>query len=178
LDQNKLFTFRYVAGEVPRDYFTEPLPADWDSGPSKYLTAANFREVVMEDASRPKLVMWYAPWCGHCKNIMKGGYLLILTILLTYQLTYLPILTILLTYYPSAWEELGEKFPSHLVGRIDATVNEVPGLPAVHTFPTIKLYRCSSSSNLLRLHLLHLLHLLHPLLHLLLLPAQAGWHGG
>ena len=36
---------------------------------------------------------------------------------------------------------MGEKFEDYLVGKIDATVNEVPGLPAVHTFPTIKLYR-------------------------------------
>ena len=55
--------------------------------------------------------MWYAPWCGHCKTIMK------------------------------VWEELAEKFPTHLVGKIDATVNEVPGQPEVHSFPTIKLYR-------------------------------------
>ena len=39
------------------------------------------------------------------------------------------------------WEELAEKFPDYLVGKIDATVNEVEGVPAVHSFPTIKLYR-------------------------------------
>ena len=36
---------------------------------------------------------------------------------------------------------MGEKFKDYLVGKIDATVNEVPGFPAVHSFPTIKLYR-------------------------------------
>ena len=36
---------------------------------------------------------------------------------------------------------MGEKLKVYLVGKIDATVNEVPGFPAVHSFPTIKLYR-------------------------------------
>ena len=36
---------------------------------------------------------------------------------------------------------MGEKFKDYLVGKIDATVNEVPGFPAVHSFPTIKLYK-------------------------------------
>ena len=43
------------------------------------------------------------------------------------------------------WEELAEKFPDYLVGKIDATVNEVPGLPAVHSFPTIQLRRVDGS---------------------------------
>merc|ERR1719273_659331 len=105
------FVTKYIAGEIPRDYFTEPLPKDWDSKPAKYLTAANFESMVLKTPSKPSLVMWYAPWCGHCKNIM------------------------------GVWDQLGEKFPDHLVAKIDATVNEVPGLPHVHTFPTIKLYR-------------------------------------
>merc|ERR1711953_225189 len=105
------FVTKYIAGEVPRDYFTEPLPEDWDAAPAKYLTAANFESMVLKTPSRPSLVMWFAPWCGHCKNIM------------------------------GVWDQLGEKFPDHLVAKIDATVNEVPGLPHVHTFPTIKLYR-------------------------------------
>ena len=65
------FVRKYVAGEIHREYFTEPLPADWDSKAAKYLTAVNFRSVVVE-SSRPSLVMWYAPWCGHCKNMMSG----------------------------------------------------------------------------------------------------------
>ena len=36
---------------------------------------------------------------------------------------------------------MGKLFEDYLVGKIDATVNEVAGLEAVHTFPTIKLYR-------------------------------------
>ena len=40
---------------------------------------------------------------------------------------------------------MGTKFPDYQVGKIDATVNEVAGLPAVHSFPTIKLYRQDGS---------------------------------
>ena len=66
------FVSRYVAGEIKREYFIEPLPADWDSKAAKYLTAANFRSLVLQSPSKPSLVMWYAPWCGHCKNMMSG----------------------------------------------------------------------------------------------------------
>ena len=67
----RLFVGDYVAGRVPRDYFVEPLPADWDSRPVKYLTAVNLKEVV-EDTGKHVLVMFYAPWCGHCKTLMPG----------------------------------------------------------------------------------------------------------
>jgi len=110
-DNVRTFVKSYLDGKIDREYFTEPLPKDWDSQPSKYLTAINFKSLVMEEPKKPSLIMWYAPWCGHCKNMMP------------------------------VWNEMGEKFEDFLVGKIDATVNEVPGLPAVHTFPTIKLYR-------------------------------------
>jgi len=109
----RTFLTMYLASEVGRDYFKEPLPADWDSKSVKYLTAINFKEKVMpEDGKRmPSIIMWYAPWCGHCKTMM-------------------PVLA-----------GIAEKFPDYLVGKIDATVNEVENLPEVHSFPTIKLYR-------------------------------------
>jgi len=105
------FVSAYVAGDVARDYFNEPLPKDWDSKPAKYLTAVNFKSLIIESPSKPSLVMWHAPWCGHCKNMAP------------------------------VWDTLAGNFPDYVVGKIDATVNEVPGLPAVHSFPTIKLYR-------------------------------------
>jgi len=111
------FVNKYVAGEIGRDYFTEPLPKDWDSKPSKYLTAVNFQSLILDSPSKPSLVMWYAPWCGHCKNMMP------------------------------VWDTMGESFPDYIVGKMDATVNEIPGLPAVHSFPTIKLYRTDGTEG-------------------------------
>jgi len=109
------FVSQYINGEIKREYFTEPLPKDWESKAAKYLTAVNFRSLILDSPSKPSLIMWYAPWCGHCKNMMP------------------------------VWEDMGNRFPDYLVGKIDATVNEVAGLPAVHSFPTIKLYRLDGS---------------------------------
>lgn len=65
------FVTAYLEGDIDREFFTEPLPADWDAKAAKYLTAVNFRAQVVE-GRKPSLVMWYAPWCGHCKNMMTG----------------------------------------------------------------------------------------------------------
>ncbi len=41
------------------------------------------------------------------------------------------------------WDELGVKYEGtdYLIGKMDATVNEIGGFPPVHSFPTIRLYR-------------------------------------
>jgi hypothetical protein len=41
------------------------------------------------------------------------------------------------------WDELGVKYEGtdYLIGKMDATVNEIEGFPPVHSFPTIRLYR-------------------------------------
>ena len=68
------FVSSYLGGAIEREYFREPVPADWAARPAKYLTAINFREQALE-GGRPSLVMWYAPWCGHCKNMMPGTHI-------------------------------------------------------------------------------------------------------
>merc|ERR1711962_1207824 len=64
----KKFVQDYLDGKVPQHYLTEDLPEDWNSKPCKYLTGSNFDEVVM-DKTKNVLVEFYAPWCGHCKQL-------------------------------------------------------------------------------------------------------------
>jgi len=108
----KKFVTDYIAGKVPREYFKEPLPADWDKAPVKYVTAVNFNEFVGEKGANT-LMMFYAPWCGHCKNL-----------------------------YP-VWDKMTEKFASSglKVGKMDSTVNEIEGMANINSYPTIRLYK-------------------------------------
>ena len=82
----------------------------------QYLTGTNFEEVAM-DKSKNVLVEFYAPWCGHCKQLV-------------------PIC-----------DKLGEAFEDQddtVVAKMDATLNELPN-ERVRSFPTIKLYKKESN---------------------------------
>jgi len=76
----------------------------------------NLKEFTENPETRA-LVMYFAPWCGHCKTLMP------------------------------VWDDLGKKFANSdvVVGKIDATVNEVEGSEKINSFPTIKLHRKDGS---------------------------------
>jgi len=40
-----------------------------DNGPVVKLTASNFKKLVLDDKDSLWLVEFYAPWCGHCKQL-------------------------------------------------------------------------------------------------------------
>lgn len=98
----------YFDGKLKRYLKSEPIPQNND-GPVKVIVAENFDEIVNDD-SKDVLIEFYAPWCGHCKNLEPK------------------------------YKELGEKLvndPNIVIAKMDATANDVPSNYEVRGFPTI-----------------------------------------
>ncbi|XP_059053821.1 protein disulfide-isomerase [Achroia grisella] len=105
------FVQSFFAGTLKQHLLSEDLPSDWSEKPVKVLVATNFDEVVF-DSNKRVLVEFYAPWCGHCKQLV-------------------PI-----------YDKLGEHFEKDddvVIAKIDATANELEHTK-ITSFPTIKLY--------------------------------------
>ncbi|XP_074106915.1 protein disulfide isomerase [Cotesia typhae] len=106
------FVTAFFEDRLKRHLLTEDLPEDWDAKPVKVLVGTNFYEVAF-DKSKNVLVEFYAPWCGHCKQLA-------------------PI-----------YDKLGEKYESDetvVIAKMDATANELD-IINIKSFPTIILYK-------------------------------------
>jgi len=107
------------ANKILTPYFkSEPIPQDSHDEGVRVVVGKNFKEVVLNDQD-DVLMEYYAPWCGHCKNLA-------------------PI-------YSSVARRLKD-VNGLVIGKMDATANEVEGL-SIQGFPTLKFYPKNSKGS-------------------------------
>jgi len=117
--------YLYKNSEAYRDAFPEEDPATGGpaaaDGPKsqepqpddehvKVLVRSNHNEIVY-DKSKDTLVMYYAPWCGHCKKLAPH------------------------------WKDVAKEMQGSdvVIAKLDSTANEIDGL-TIKSFPTIWFY--------------------------------------
>merc|ERR1719263_705461 len=110
------FVADFQAGKLPLDLKSEPVPTQ--TGPVLEVVGSTFKSQVLEQA-KDVLVLFLAPWCGHCKKLAP------------------------------VWKDLAAKLAARtsiVVAQIDATANDIEG-EDITGFPTIKLYKQDAKAS-------------------------------
>jgi len=106
----------FVDGTLPPTVKSEDVPEKNDE-PVKIIVGKTFDEIVL-DPTKDVLVEFYAPWCGHCKNLAPK------------------------------YDELGKEFEhieSVVIAKVDSTENDTPA--DIKGFPTLLFYPANDKEN-------------------------------
>jgi len=112
LEAIQTFVQGVMEGTIKQHLLSQEPPENWESLPVKPLVSTTFDSVAF-DKKKTVLVEFYAPWCGHCKQLEP------------------------------VYNELGAKYADKddvVIAKMDATANELEHTK-INSFPTIKLYK-------------------------------------
>jgi protein disulfide-isomerase A1 len=99
----------FVDGKLTANLKSQEVPATQDE--AVYVVVGKTFDQIVNDETKDVLVEFYAPWCGHCKNLAPK------------------------------YEELAKQFQPHssiVIAKVDSTENDTPA--EIKGFPTILFY--------------------------------------
>jgi protein disulfide-isomerase A1 len=110
-DNIRAFLKDFLDEKLERFLKSDEIPESNDA-PVKILVGKDFQNLVINN-QKDVFVKFYAPWCGHCKQLAP------------------------------VWDELAEKLasnPNIVIANCDATTNEIPEVE-IQSFPTLKFWK-------------------------------------